>query len=67
MVPASIANIDRTGIETIDINFVAGTGVVGSGFSTTNNEGTFFGNIPLESDAEFLVREINRCQYRSCW
>lgn len=70
-VPASIANIDRTGIEIIkydgsyDINFVAGTGVVGSGFSTTNNEGTFFGNIPIESDSEYWVRKTNTDKYKS--
>ncbi|MFT6068996.1 MAG: hypothetical protein ACJAT2_002241 [Bacteriovoracaceae bacterium] len=70
-VPASIANIDRTGVEIIkydssfDINLVAGTGVVGSGFSTTNNEGTFFGNIPIESDREFWNRKTNTDKYKS--
>ncbi|MBK23197.1 MAG: hypothetical protein CME70_04250 [Halobacteriovorax sp.] len=70
-VPASIANVDRTGVEVIkyvgsyDVNFVAGTGVVGSGFSTTNNEGTFFGNVPLESDAEYLVRRIRSDKFKS--
>ncbi len=70
-VPASIANIDRTGIEIIkyensfDLNLVAGTGVVGSGFSTTNNEGTFFGNIPIESDQEYWVRKTNSDKYKS--
>ena len=70
-VPASIANVDRTGIEftkyngSFDINFVTGTGVVGSGFSTTNNEGTFFGNIPIESDEEYYVRDLNTDKYKS--
>lgn len=70
-VPASIANIDKTGIEVIkyegsyDINLVAGTGVVGSGFSTTNNEGTFFGNIPIESDNEFWTRKIGTDKFKS--
>jgi hypothetical protein len=70
-VPASIANVDRTGLEVIkyegsyDVNIVAGTGVVGSGFSTTNNEGTFFGNIPIESDQEYWTRKTNTDKYKS--
>jgi hypothetical protein len=70
-VPASIANIDRTGIEIIkyensfDVNIVAGTGVVGSGFSTTNNEGSFFGNIPIESNEEYWNRRTNTDKYKS--
>lgn len=69
--PASIANINKTGIEAIkyegsyDINIVSGTGVVGSGFSTSNNEGTFFGNIPIETDNEFWTRKINTDKYKS--
>lgn len=70
-VPASIADVDKTGVEVIrygpsyDINLVSGTGVVGSGFSTTNNEGTFFGNVPIESDQEFYVREIRSDKFKS--
>jgi hypothetical protein len=70
-VPASIADIDRTGIELIkyegsyDVNLVAGTGVIGFGFSTTNNEGAFFGNIPIESDQEYWIRKTNTDRYKS--
>ena len=48
-----------------DINLISGTGVIGSGFSTTNNEGSFFGNIPIEDINLYKARKINGDKYKS--
>ena len=60
--PASMT-VDRGfGVEALnfgswwDVNIVAGTGVIGSGFSTSNSEGTFFGNTTQETNQDYENR-----------
>lgn len=53
--PALIDTETKVGIEVLnfrkywDANLITGTGRTGSAFSSTNTDGTFFGNIPIET------------------
>jgi len=68
--PSGISPKKGFGIEVIkyvnsfDFSIFSGTGVVGSGLSSTNNEGTYFGNIPYESDAEYQVRKLRTDKFK---
>lgn len=69
--PASMS-VDRGfGIETImlgnsfDISLITGTGVIGSSFSVTNNEATFFGESPPEEVADNIDRREAKNKYDS--
>lgn len=63
-------SVDRgTGIELIklgssyDVSFISGTGVIGSSFSVTNNEATFFGETPPETYARNVERRESKDKY----
>lgn len=69
--PAGISTDKGFGIESINyedsyaVSLFSGTGVVGSGLATSNNEGTFFGNIPYESQEEYEVRRRRTDKFKS--
>lgn len=69
--PASMS-VDRgTGIEVInlgssyDVSLISGTGVIGSSFSVTNNEATFFGETPPETVQDNIQRRTSEDKFDS--
>jgi hypothetical protein len=68
--PASMSTEKGFGAEVIkyknwyDVSIVSGTGVVGSALSVSNNEGTFFGSVPLETEEEIRIRDIEKRKFR---
>ncbi|MCR9205267.1 MAG: hypothetical protein NXH75_11850 [Halobacteriovoraceae bacterium] len=48
-----------------DISMISGTGVIGSAFSVSNNENTFFGERAPETISDYVERELNSQKYKS--
>ncbi|MCF8060059.1 MAG: hypothetical protein K9K67_12230 [Bacteriovoracaceae bacterium] len=69
--PASMSTDRGFGLETLkfgnsyDVSIISGTGVIGSSFSLSNNEGTFFGERPPENEFNYIVRELGERKYKS--
>lgn len=69
--PASMS-VDRgLGVEVIklgpyyDLSLISGTGVIGSSFSVTNNEATFFGETPPETRERNIERRTSEDKFDS--
>lgn len=69
--PSTVSIKEGAGVEIIhyrgyhDVNFVTGNGAVGSGLSTTNNDGTFFGNLPKETEEQYKTRKLQNVKHRN--
>lgn len=48
-----------------DVSLISGTGVIGSSFSVTNSENTFFGERAPENTENYIYRETNEKKYKS--
>lgn len=48
-----------------DISAISGTGVIGSAFSVTNNENTFFGERAPENPTNYVNRKLYNKKYKS--
>ncbi len=48
-----------------DYGVVTGTGKIGAAVSPTSMQDTFFSNIAIENDADYIIRKRNREEYKS--
>jgi hypothetical protein len=69
--PSSMSVDKGYGLEVLkfgpyyDLSLITGTGVVGSAFSVTNNDNTFFGERAPENIDTYVYRELNDKKYKS--